>query len=94
MPGLSAPSQKSSKCLVSDKRFDIHLPQAPNVRILLASRSVTSCGGRRVRRTSRSPGATGPTAMTMRIRLDPQKFGPDAFKYTADADRAVFGVEF
>jgi hypothetical protein len=30
----------------------------------------------------------------MRIRLDPQKFGPDAFKYTADADRAVFGVEF
>jgi hypothetical protein len=32
--------------------------------------------------------------MTMRIWLDPQKFGPDAFKYTPDADRAVFGVEF
>ena len=29
---------------------------------------------------------------TMRIRLGHRKFGPDAFKYTPDADGVVFRV--
>jgi hypothetical protein len=71
----------------------MYLPRAPNVRTLLMSRSATF-----VRReasmsyVSVAGGGLSDAMTTMRIRLGHRKFGPDAFKYTPDADGVVFRV--